>query len=118
MVDEELGEATIVYEDPDGETIEKNVQNEHVAYFQDHWLVKVGEDDEGRDIVHRIPATRVYHVERTVEKFEEEVKTIRDQVQSFTDDLRSRLLGGGEESEGESKPLSIDVEGDSNDERR
>ncbi|KTG08759.1 hypothetical protein AUR64_13100 [Haloprofundus marisrubri] len=118
MVDKELGEATIVYEDPDGETIEKNVKNEHVAYFQDHWLVKVGEDDEGRDIVRRIPATRVYHVERTVEKFEEEVKTVRDQVQSFTDDLRSRLLGGGEQTDGNDEPLSISVDDDSNEKKR
>ncbi|WP_224448405.1 hypothetical protein [Haloprofundus salilacus] len=118
MVDEELGEATIVYEDPDDGTVEKNVQNEHIAYFQDHWLVKVGEDDEGRDVVRRIPATRVYHVERTVERFEEEVKTIRDQVQSFTDDLRSRLLGGGDGSDEQTGPLSIDVENENHDDNR
>src|SRR6056297_2777409 len=116
MVEEDLGEATIVYEDSDGETVEHNVENEHVAYFQDHWLVKTGEDDEGRDLVRRIPASRVYHVERTVEQFEEEVKTLRDQVQSVADDLRSKLLGGGETSggpggtTGEPESISIDVE--------
>ncbi|WP_224333554.1 hypothetical protein [Haloprofundus halobius] len=119
MVDKELGEATIVYEDPDDGTVEKNVQNEHVAYFQDHWLVKIGEDDEGRDIVRRIPANRVYHVERTVEKFEEEVKTVRDQVQSFTDDLRSRLLGSGGSGDGGSdEPLSINVENENDESNR
>ncbi|MFC4448007.1 hypothetical protein [Halorussus aquaticus] len=119
MVEEDLGEATITYEGPDGDTVEKNVQNEHVAYFQDHWMVKTGEDDEGRDLVRRIPASRVYHVERTVEQFEREVETLRDQVQSVADDLRSKLLGsggggsggsGGTDRGGESETLHIDVE--------
>lgn len=117
MVHEDLGEATIVYEDADGETVEETVQNEHVAYFQDHWMVKTGEDEQGRDLVRRIPAQRVYHVERTVEQFEEEVKTLRDQVQSVADDLRSKLLGGqgsggatGRGSETETESISINVE--------
>ncbi|WP_158058113.1 hypothetical protein [Halorussus halophilus] len=93
MVEEDLGEATIVYEDPDEGTVEKTVQNEHVAYFQDHWMVKTGEDEQGRDTVRRIPTTKVHYVERTVEEFQDEMKTFRDQVQSFTDDLRSKLLG-------------------------
>ena len=115
MVDEDLGEATITYEGPDGETVEKNVQNEHVAYFQDHWIVKTGEDDEGRDLVRRIPASRVYHVERTVEEFEREVETLRDQVQSVADDLRSKFLGesGGESDRSETTDsISINVESD------
>ncbi len=93
MVEQDLGEATVVYENRDGEAEELNVQNEHVAYFQDHWIVRTGEDDRGRDVVRRIPHGRVYHVERTVQAFEEEVKTIRDQVQSLAEDLRSRLPG-------------------------
>lgn len=113
MVEEDLGEATIAYEDPNGETVEKTVQNEHVAYFQDHWLVKTGQDEEGRDLVRRIPAQRVYYVERTVEEFEEEVRTLRDQVQSVAEDLRTKLLGGGEDravGTGESEVHHIDVE--------
>jgi len=119
MVEEDLGEATIVYEGPDGETESQTVQNEHVAYFQDHWILKTGEDDHGRDLVRRIPASRVYHVERTVEQFEEEVSTLRDQVESVADDLRTRLLGGGSggsgdersttESTSRSESISIDV---------
>ncbi|WP_135852912.1 hypothetical protein [Halorussus salinus] len=120
MVEEDLGEATIVYEGPDGETESQTVQNEHVAYFQDHWILKTGEDDHGRDLVRRIPAERVYHVERTVEQFEEEVSTLRDQVESVADDLRTRLLGsdsGGSgderrtttESASRSESVSIDV---------
>jgi hypothetical protein len=100
MVEEDLGEATIVYENRDGEAEEMNVQNEHVAYFQDHWIVRTGEDDQGRDRVRRIPHGRVYHVERTVEQFEEEVKTLRDQVQSMAEELRSRLPVPGGESRG------------------
>ncbi|WP_101295352.1 hypothetical protein [Halegenticoccus soli] len=109
MVEEDLGQATIAYEDPDDGTVERTVQNEHVAYFQDHWIVKTGEDEQGRDLVRRIPYQRVYYVERSVEAFEEEVKTLRDQVQSVADGLRSKLLGGGE-SRGESDVQRIDVE--------
>ena len=87
MTDAELGEATIVYETPDGDTEEMTVDNEHVAYFQDHWIVRTDEDEEGRDTVRRIPATRVYYVERDVEAFEEEMQTLRNQVQSLANDL-------------------------------
>ncbi|MFW5974538.1 MAG: hypothetical protein ACOCPZ_04085, partial [Natrialbaceae archaeon] len=59
---------------------------------------KAGEDDEGNDLVRRVPAQRVHHVERTVEKFEEEVVTIRNQVQSLAEGLRTRLPIGGESS--------------------
>ena len=120
MVEKDLGEATIVYEDADGETVEKNVENEQVAYFQDHWIVKTGEDEEGRDVVRRIPIQRVYHVERTVEQFEEEVKTLRDQVQGLAEDVRSKLKsarrgsdeGRGGRSDDESTPTTIEVEPD------
>ena len=110
MVEEDLGEATIAYEDPDEGTVERTVQNEHVAYFQDHWIIKTDGSDTGKDTVRRIPAQRVYYVERTVEEFEEEVKTLKDQVQSFTEDLRSKLLGGGSDTGGETEAYRIDVE--------
>ena len=111
MVEEDLGEATIAYEDPDEGTVERTVQNEHVAYFQDHWIIKTDETEGGRDTVRRIPAQRVYYVERSVEEFEQEVGTLKDQVQSFTDDLRSKLLGGGDASETgeEPEPYRIEV---------
>jgi hypothetical protein len=127
MVDEDIGQATIVYEGPDGDAVERTVDNEHVAYFQDHWIIKIDDEEmeeeermEGRDTVRRIPAQRVYHVERSVEEFEEEVKTIKDQVQSITEDLRSKLIGGGEQSRGRSdrEPERIEVErGDSESDR-
>jgi hypothetical protein len=112
MVEEDLGEAIIAYEDPDEGTVERTVQNEHVAYFQDHWIIKTDETEGGRDTVRRIPAQRVYYVERSVEEFEQEVATLADQVQSFTDDLRSKLLGGvGSESglSEETEPYRIEV---------
>ena len=117
---DDIGRATIVYEGPDGDPVERTVDNDHVAYFQDHWIVKVDEeaeaadDDAGpsrsdRDTVRRIPAKRVYYVERSVEEFEEEVKTLKDQVQSITEDLRSRFLGG-ESDGGDREPHRIEVE--------
>jgi len=126
---DDVGEATIVYEGPDGDTVERTVDNDHVAYFQDHWIVKVDEDDEAadddagpsrsdRDTVRRIPAHRVYYVERSVEEFEKEVRTLKDQVQSITEDLRSRFLGG-EDDGGERDPHRIEVErGESGSESR
>ncbi|WP_135533741.1 MULTISPECIES: hypothetical protein [Halostella] len=118
MVQEDIGQATIVYEGPDGDAVERTVDNEHVAYFQDHWIIKIDDEEteeeermEGRDTVRRIPAQRVYYVERSVEEFEEEVKTIRDQVQSITEDLRSKLIGGGQSSQqSDREPERIEVE--------
>lgn len=114
MVDEDLGAARIVYEDPDEGTVERNVQNEHVAYFQDHWIVRTGEDDDGNDVVRRIPTRRVHYVERSVEEFEEEVKTLRNRVQSAAEDLRSRLLGDdderGGEARGDDEPVRVEVD--------
>lgn len=105
MVDDDLelerdvGAATIVYDDPDDGTTEKTVPNEHIAYFQDHWIIKTNEDEQGHDIVRRIPATRVHYVERSVEEFEEEVQTLVDQVQSFAADLRTKIPVGSGDSE-------------------
>lgn len=116
-LDRDVGEATIVYETPEGEVDDWTVPNEHIAYFQDHWIIKTGEDEEGRDLVRRIPAERVYHVERTVEEFKEEVKTIRDQVQSFASELRTKIPGGGESGRGGDgeegsavDPIDIDID--------
>ena len=67
----ELGRATIVYETASGEVEKATVDNDHIAYFQDHWLFEYGTDDEGNDIVRRVPSERVYHVERSVEELEE-----------------------------------------------
>ncbi|RQH00365.1 hypothetical protein [Natrarchaeobius oligotrophus] len=123
MVDEDLelerdlGSATIVYEDPDDGTVRKSVPNEHVAYFQDHWIVKTDEDEQGNDIVRRIPAKRVHYVERSVEQFEEEVQTLVDQVQSFASELRTKIPVGGDRSERDEDVHPIEIGLDEDDER-
>lgn len=92
MVERELGEATVVYDDPHGDDpSELTVKNEYVVYFQDHWLVKTGEDDDGNDTVRRIPSQRVYYVERDVEKFEDEAATLRDQFESLARNVHDKL---------------------------
>ena len=101
-------EARIVYEDPVEGTVERDVENEHLAYFQDHWLVKLDEDEAGNDIVRRIPLQRVHYVERSVEEFEDEVSTLKRQVVSAADDLRSKVFGSGRGDHRE--PHRIDVE--------
>ena len=112
-IQRDLGEATIVYEDPNEGTVQKTIPNEHVAYFQDHWIIKTDEDDQGHDIVRRIPSRRVHYVERSVEEFEEEIDTLVDRVQSFASALQTKIPVGGSGSEGDDEPVEphrIDVE--------
>ncbi len=116
MVETELGKATIVYEHPHEGTVERTVQNEHLAYFQDHWILKTDEDDQGRDTVRRIPIQRVHYVERTVEEFESEISSLRRQVESLADDVRSKLRGTETETEAEpSESIEIQVEQEDSD---
>lgn len=111
MVENDLGTATIVYDHPDEGTVEKTVANEHIAYFQDHWLLRHDQDEAGNDVVRRIPKERVHYVDRSVEEFEGELGSIRTQVESIADDLRSKVFGGREREESEpSTPIEIDVE--------
>jgi hypothetical protein len=110
----DIGEAIIVYDDPDDGTVERTVDNERIAYFQDHWIVKLDEDEAGNDVVRRIPHQRVHYVERSVEAFEDEVKTLRNQVESFAKDLQSTLLGGTNDTD-RSESHHIDIESGSND---
>ena len=110
-IQRDLGTATIVYEDPEEGTVRKTIPNEHVAYFQDHWIVKTDEDEEGHDIVRRIPSRRVHYVERSVEEFEREVETLLDRVQSFASDLQTKIPVGGDRSADEPvEPHRIDVQ--------
>lgn len=118
MTDADLGTATIVYEHPEDGTVEEEIENENVAYFQDHWILKRDEDESGNDLVRRIPAQRVYYVDRSVEEFEEEVKTVKDQVESLASDLRSKLPGRAQHKESPSEtgePVEIAVESDDSD---
>ncbi|MGN8216871.1 hypothetical protein ACTG0T_00785 [Halococcus morrhuae DSM 1307] len=84
LPDPELGRATIVYEGLDGEQVSIDVDNEHIVYFDDHWQVKTGEDDDGNDVIRRIPRDRVRYVERSVEEFQ-------DRVDAAVDEAKERL---------------------------
>jgi hypothetical protein len=78
--DPQLGKATIVYEDPDGDTESIEVDNAYLVFLQDHWQVRAGEDEEGNDVVRRIPRDRVYFVERSVEEFQDRIDSMLDQA--------------------------------------
>jgi hypothetical protein len=114
MADSNLGTATIVYDHPEEGTVEKTVKNEHVAYFQDHWMLKRDEDEAGNDVVRRIPVERVHYVDRSVETFEDEIGSVRKQVENVANDIRSKLLGtGSERDQRTGEPVEITVEDDS-----
>ena len=109
-LDRDIGQATIVYEDPEEGTVERTVENEQIAYFQDHWTLKAGEDEQGNDVVRRIPHERVHYVDRSVQEFEEEIRSLRRQVQSLADDLRTKLPIGGRDADAGDDPGSDDPE--------
>jgi hypothetical protein len=121
--EEDVGRATIVYEDPAEGTVERTVANEHIAYFQDHWMIKIEEDEQGRDRVRRVPAYKVHYVERTVDEFAEEVGTLKGEIGSVASDLQEKLPIGGEgdsDADGDEDPgegsVHIDVtDGDPDD---
>jgi hypothetical protein len=92
----ELGQATIVYDDPEDGTTELTVDNEEVVYARDHWMFKSGSDDDGNDLMRQIPKERVYYVERNVERFEDEASTVRNRVESFASEMREKLPVGGD----------------------
>ena len=102
MEEVELGQATIVYEGPDGETVETTVDNEEIVYARDHWHVRTGTDEDGNDLMKQIPKERVHRVDRTVEKFEDQAGTVRSRVESLASDLRERIpvdVGDGDRRE-------------------
>ncbi len=117
MADPDLGEAAIVYEDPEEGTVERTVQNERVAYFQDHWIVKLDEDEAGNDLVRRVPLQRVHYVERSVEEFESEVSTLRNQVEAVARDIGSTLFGD-DAGDADAEPRTIEVDSESDDDSR
>jgi hypothetical protein len=71
----DTGTATIVYDDPDEDVIEREVENDDIVYFDDHWLLKVGENDAGDDVVRRVPRERVHYVERSIDELEKKVES-------------------------------------------
>jgi hypothetical protein len=111
----ELGQATIVYEDPEEGRIEKTLDNEQVVYVRDHWAIRSDTDEEGNDLMRQIPRDRVYYVERSVERFEEQASSVRHRIESLADDLRQRLPVSNEGRTGrsESEPITIEDSSDS-----
>ncbi|MBX0285903.1 hypothetical protein [Haloarcula salinisoli] len=91
MEEIELGQATIVYEGTDGETVEETLDNEEIVYARDHWHVHTGTDEDGNDLMTQIPKERVHRVDRNVEKFEDQAGTVRRRVESLASDLRERI---------------------------
>ena len=87
----ELGQATIVYDDPEEGQTEETVDNEQLVYARDHWMVRSGTDDQGNDLMKQIPKERVHYVERNVQRFEEEASTIRHRVESVARDLQRKI---------------------------
>ena len=91
MTELELGQATIVYESADGETVKKTVDNEDIVYARDHWHVRTGTDADDNDLMRQIPKERVHRVDRSVEKFEDQAGTVRRRVESLANDIRERI---------------------------
>ena len=83
-----LGSATIVYESAAGDREAHTVDNDRIAYFQGHWLFAYGSDDDGNDIVRRVPRERVHHVERSVEEIEESFATVIDKARGKLEAIR------------------------------
>ncbi|PGF17446.1 hypothetical protein CP556_15955 [Natrinema sp. CBA1119] len=84
----ELGTATIVYQTP-GEDVERvTVDNDRIAYFQDHWLFAYGTDDDGNDVVRRVPKESVHYVERSVEEIEETFESGLEKAKGKLEELR------------------------------
>ena len=65
------------------------------------------EDDHGQDIVRRIPARRVHYVERSVEEFQQEVKTLFDRVEAVATRLQTKIPIGGDGEEGRDEPYRM-----------
>lgn len=110
MTQIELGQATIVYEDPDDGRTEKTLDNEQVMYIRDHWTIKAGTDEDGNDLMQQIPRDRVHYVERSVEKFEEEASTVRHRIESIASDIREKLPVSEERKSEKSEAEPITVE--------
>jgi len=115
----ELGEATIVYEDEDGEVVKETLDNEEIVYARDHWMLRQGTDDRDNDLMKQIPRDRVYRVERNVQAFEEEAQTMKRRIESIASDIRRKIpvdvgdgreTGRGTRGETHQAPTRIEVE--------
>ncbi|QRV14087.1 hypothetical protein [Haloterrigena salifodinae] len=86
--DLELGKASIVYETATGDLERATVDNDRIAYFQDHWLFAYGTDEDGNNVVRRVPKERVRYVERSVEEIEETFESGIEKAKGKIEELR------------------------------
>ncbi|NUC70964.1 hypothetical protein HTZ84_01330 [Haloterrigena sp. SYSU A558-1] len=86
--DLELGKASIVYETATGDLERATVDNDRIAYFQDHWLFAYGNDEDGNSVVRRVPKERVRYVERSVEEIEETFESGIEKAKGKLEELR------------------------------
>jgi hypothetical protein len=58
--------AQIVYDGPDGVERLQDIEEEDLWYHADtgYWVVKMAEEEEGMNVLRRIPDTKVYYVEQ------------------------------------------------------
>jgi len=56
--------------------------------FQDHWLFAYGTDDDGNDVVRRVPKESVHYVERSVEEIEETFESGLEKAKGKLEELR------------------------------
>ncbi|ADB61726.1 hypothetical protein Htur_2857 [Haloterrigena turkmenica DSM 5511] len=86
--DLELGKASIVYETATGDLERATVDNDRIAYFQDHWLFAYGTDEDGNNVVRRVPKERVRYVERSVEEIEETFESGIEKAKGKLEEIR------------------------------
>ncbi|NUB93126.1 hypothetical protein HT576_19145 [Haloterrigena sp. SYSU A121-1] len=86
--DLELGKASIVYETATGDLERATVDNDRIAYFQDHWLFAYGNDEDGNSVVRRVPKERVRYVERSVEEIEETFESGIEKAKGKLEEIR------------------------------
>ena len=80
-MDVDVGTARLVYETADG--VERlDVDNEHLAFVDDHWVVVQPDGDDEGGTVTRIPRDRVYRVERSVDELESRARELLDKATS------------------------------------
>jgi hypothetical protein len=80
-MDLDVGTARVVYETPDG--IERTeVDNEHVAFVDEHWVIVRPNIDGDDGTVTRIPRDRVYAVERSTDEVESKAASLLDEATS------------------------------------
>jgi hypothetical protein len=80
-MDTNIGTAVIRYDTPDG-LVEERVDNERIAFVDDHWVLWEADEQSDGGTIRRIPRDRVFEVERDVEELEQTVEGLLDEAVS------------------------------------